>query len=145
MKPQTLTQKAKELVTQGANRNPTFKTLTDTQREQLTATAMRDAGKYADEFVIESGFVDALAGTIINALEVNDSDDRKELLMKLGEILLEGAIEHAQKSIDDALDNAITELAISRQFYHEGDTDYGMLIEDCAQRARDMNLANSAL
>jgi hypothetical protein len=125
MKPQTLLQATKEIIELGSNRNPTYKKLTITQREQLAATAMRDAGKLAYEFITEAGLLEALAGTLINTLEAKDAGHRKELLIKLGEMLIDSATEYAQKPIDDALDNAITELAVMRQFYNEcGEYDY---------------------
>lgn len=139
MKPKTLLQAAKEVVELGSNRNPTYKRLNTIQRQQLAATAMRDAGKYAYEFITEAGLLEALAGTLINTLEAKDSDHRKELLIKLGEILMDSAVEHAQKPVDDALDSAITELAIMRQFYDDSYEVQRMLAEDNVQRSRDMN------
>lgn len=125
MKTLTLTQSARELVDIGSDRNPRFKTLNTAQRERLAATAMRDAGKLAYEFITEAGFIESLAGTLINTLETTDVELRKELLIKMGEILVDSATEYAQPTVDEALDSAITELAITRQFYNEkGEYDY---------------------
>lgn len=135
MKPQTLAQQARNIVTMGTDRSPTYKTLNTSQREILTAAAMRDAGKHAYEFISNSGFLDSLAGTLINALETKDADVRKELLIKLGEILIDGAVEESQKPIDDALDSAVTELAVNRQFYDDGEHDYKHVYSDPMNRA----------
>lgn len=97
---------------------------------------MRDAGKHAYEFITNSGFLDGLAGQLIIALETKDLDDRKELLIKLGQILIEGAIEESHALIDQNLDNAITELAVTRQFYSETQN---LVDDDNRERARDMN------
>jgi hypothetical protein len=135
MKPQTLTQAAKEVATQSARSNPRYHNLNRTQLEKLTAYAMRDVGKYAYEYISDSCFIEDIAGTLINALETQDTEQRKELLIKLGELLIDGAIDQAKKPINDALDNAATELAVARQFYQELDYDYSREIGEPMRKA----------
>jgi hypothetical protein len=141
MKPQTLTQQAHDIVTTGAFSNPHYHNLNDAQRQKLTAAAMRDAGADACEFISNSGFLDSIAGTLINALETQDADNHKELLIKLGELLIDAVVDEAKPVIRDAIDNAVTELAMMRQFHCDDYEAERMLAEDNMQRARDMNQA----
>jgi hypothetical protein len=139
MKHQTLSQQVKEVVTTAIDQNPRYRNLNDTQRQKLTAAVMRDAGEYAYELITNSGFIDSIAGTLINALETQDVDDRKELLIKLGELLIDAAVDESKKPISNALDSAVTELAMTRQFYRDGYEAEKEL--DDVHRAHDMNLA----
>jgi ABC-type multidrug transport system fused ATPase/permease subunit len=95
---QTLLQIARQIVTQGANRNPTYNTLNDYQRKQLTEVALQYRHM-----------------KMVNSIVI--------------------------KEINEALDEAITSLAVMRQFYNDSYEAERMLRDDDAQRARDMNLA----
>jgi len=148
----TLYAKAKEIVTQGAHRDPCYDNITDTQREQLTALVMRKEGANAYKLISNTDALDSIACTLINALEATDAEDHKDLLIKLGELLIATAVYRAKPVINDALGMAATELAIMRQFSSEFDEDdeefdeeddelSRLIYDDNAERARDMNKA----
>lgn len=120
MKPQTLPQQAAEIVAFSDDHTKLrAKRLSETQLARLTAANMRGLGKYAYELITNSDMLDAIAGKAIIALETTDAEQRKELLMAIGEMVLQGATEESLKAIDDCIDDAITNLAINRQFHDE--------------------------
>lgn len=141
MKPATLTQKARDIVELSAKRNPYYEDLTETQRNNLTAAAMRDAGAYAYEFINESTFTDEIGATLINYYEATDEETRKELKEKIADLLINGTMEYGKSIVSEALDEAVTSLAVIRQFPGDYDdyTAQRMLEEDMESRARDLN------
>lgn len=140
MKHQTLTQKAKDITTLGANRNPHYNNLTETQRDSLTATVMRDLGAYAYEQITNSDNIEKVAEKAIEALEEIHVKDRAVLEREIGKMVLEGILSTCKKPIEDALDEAVTSLAYLRQFPGDYDdyTAQQMLEEDDAMHARDL-------
>lgn len=144
----TLIQQAKEIVTQGANRNPYYSDLNDAQREQLTAAAIEAiqpvnkklAGveignsEMIDEVVISKAFINK----IIEALNEQNIADKNILLKELGEMLIKGAIKHCESDVTDAIDEAVLQLAKARHFYDDNYEVQRMIAADNAQRARDM-------
>jgi hypothetical protein len=138
----SLYSKTKELISFGSDRALEYRTLTSAQRDELTAAAIRDLGNHAheatDEVVISAEF----AKKLIEAIQEQHVKDKAVLCKELGEMLLKGAEEYCKTSIEDALDNAITNLAVKRQFWDDSQYDAELtLAADNAQRARDMNLA----
>lgn len=121
---QTLTKLATEIVTQGGLRNPTYSTITEYQREKLTAQSLKDLGAYAYEAITNAANLEKITQAAIEALEETDSRDRAVLERVIGQLVLEGVISECKKSVEDALDNAVTELALMRQFYDDSDYEY---------------------
>jgi hypothetical protein len=137
---QTLLQDTIELVTIGADRHPTYNTLTEFQRERLTAAAIRDlpaAWKFdpIEAVATNPSFIDK----ITEALEEQNMLDRNVLLKELGEMLLQCAVKHCESDITDALDKAQIGLSLGRQFNYNHEEELVYL--DNRERARDMNLA----
>lgn len=120
----TLLTEAKQIVEVGADRNISYKTLNDYQRDNLTALAIEELAH--PEEAIESVILDASFITKIKeALQEQHFADRNVLMKELGEMLLEGAKAHCKKDIEDAIDESVTQLAVMRQFYDEaGEYDY---------------------
>lgn len=120
----TLLTQAKLIVEVGCDRNISYNTLNDYQRDNLTALAIQDLAH--PEEAIESVILDASFITKIKeALQEQHIADRNVLLKELGEMLLEGATAHCKEAVEDAIDESVTQLAVMRQFYDEaGEYDY---------------------
>lgn len=120
----TLLTQAKQIVEVGADRNISYKTLNDYQRDNLTALAIQDLAH--PEEAIESVILDkAFINKIIEALQEQHFADRNVLMKEIGEMLLEGAKAHCKPTVEDAIDESVTQLAVMRQFYDEcGEYDY---------------------
>lgn len=129
MTSKTLLKQAQELVRETANRNPQYHTLTTEQKENFTAAAMRDLGKYAYELVIESGQFEIAIMLLIEYLESTDEEKRQQLKQRIANLIIEAAINNSRDAISDALDEADMHLSIARQFYSGIDYDVKLALE----------------
>jgi hypothetical protein len=139
MKPQTLAQQVQEIVELSDDpRHLNAKNLADCQKERLTATYLRQLGKYAYEAISESGLSDRLACLVISLFEETDYQERKEIEKEIIEAVTEHVIDYASKPIDECIDDELTFLQSLRQFPSHTNE---IIANDNAQRARDMKLA----
>jgi HD-like signal output (HDOD) protein len=132
----TLYTTAFSMVAQGSK--TTWANLTESEREQLTAAAVKDIGVDAIE--------DALIGTtlsdkLIEALQEDHVADRNVLLKNIGELLLKTAMEHCKEIIEEKLEEVLPLVAQEQGLISEGALELQRLIaDDNRQRARDMRI-----
>jgi hypothetical protein len=132
----TLYTTAFSMVAQGSK--TTWANLTESEREQLTAAAVKDIGVDA----IENALIGAtLSDKLIEALQEDHLADRNVLLKNIGELLLKTAIEHCREIIEEKLGEALTLVAHERGEISEGALELQRLIaDDNRQRVRDMRI-----
>jgi hypothetical protein len=132
----TLYTTAFSMVAQGSK--TTWANLTESEREQLTAAAVKDIGVDA----IEDALIGAtLSDKLIEALQEDHLADRNVLLKNIGELLLKTAIEHCREIIEEKLGEALTLVAHERGEISEGALELQRLIaDDNRQRVRDMRI-----
>jgi hypothetical protein len=132
----TLYTTAFSMVAQGSR--TTWANLTESEREQLTAAAIKDIGVDA----IENALIGTtLSDKLIEALQEDHLADRNVLLKNIGELLLKTAIEHCREIIEEKLGEALTLVAHERGEISEGALELQRLIaDDNRQRVRDMRI-----
>jgi hypothetical protein len=144
----SLNELASYLIATSIERNPRFENLNYNQKDILIATAISDMQpdrvpvicgvevgntEAIDDVVCSAHFISKL----MDAIKEQNTGDRRVLARELGEMIIEGAIKHCKPKVDEALDNAISQLTIKRQFNDARE----QIIADNAQRTRDISLA----
>jgi hypothetical protein len=131
----TLYTTAFSMVAQGSK--TTWANLTETEREQLTAAAVKDIGVDA----IENALIGTtLSDKLIEALQEDHVADRNVLLKNIGELLLKTAMEHCKEIIEETLEKVLPAVAHERGEISEGALELQRLIaDDNRQRVEDMN------
>jgi hypothetical protein len=113
--------------------------LTEAQREELTIAVLKDAGSDAIDYIEDCLVGSALMDKVIEVLEENNMADRNVLLKEIGQMLVNTAIKRSTKQADEAIEDALSEIA-----YENGEiSEMQQLIDDDnRQRAKDMNSQN---
>ncbi len=117
MEQKALSKKARQIVT--ADHTSTFDNLNDYQKESLSASVMRELGSYAYEAITNASNLEKVAEAVMQALEEADMRDRAVLEKLIGKLVIDGAIEQCKKPINDVLDEELTNLSLTRQFYSD--------------------------
>lgn len=112
------------IVELNAERNISYDTLNDYQRNHLTALHLKEMKQKEES--LEALMVDPeLYAKIFDVLQEKHFADRNILLKELGELVVDHVKQYCKKNIVKELDKDLTQLAIRRQFYNQdGEYDY---------------------